>query len=146
QFKSEVLPTGEQVSIFTGGVLIGVRTADGSSLVDIAADNALIWSKDKQGQPADALANDLRRPEGHSSRDLEFYLSGNVQIRQEQKEPQGPPPPGQQAPLTPQGDAGTRLLTADEIYLDVSRNVAIGKSASLEFRRRGLAQPLVLRA
>src|SRR5205823_89451 len=42
QFKSEVLPSGEQASIFTGGVIIGARTAESATLVDIEADIALV--------------------------------------------------------------------------------------------------------
>src|SRR5207248_7533379 len=42
QFRSEALPTGEQATIFTGGVLIGVRNPDGTVLIDIEADNAVV--------------------------------------------------------------------------------------------------------
>src|SRR5207253_157454 len=56
-----------------------------------------------------------------------FYLSSNVQVRQVSAE-------------------GARLLTADEIYLDVNRHVAIASRATLEMRRKGLDQPVVLRA
>jgi hypothetical protein len=124
QFKSETLPTGEQAFIVTGGVSIAVRNPDGSVLVDIEADNAVIWSR---GGISRETFEGLRRPEGQSSRQLEFYLSGNVQVRQK-------------------GLDGDRILTADEIYLDVNRNVAIAAGAGLQFTRPGLPQPIILRA
>ncbi len=124
QVKSETLPTGEQASVFTGGVIISVRNPDGTILIDIEADNALVWSR---GGITRQLLDGLRNPEGQASRDLEFYLSGDVQVRQQSAD-------------------GTRLLTADEIYLDVNRSVAIAAGASLEFRRTGFPQPIVLRA
>src|SRR5262249_7184755 len=66
-------------------------------------------------------------PAGKTSRELEFYLSGNVQIRQRTLE-------------------GTRLLTTDEIYLDANRHVAIAAGATLSFQRKLVPQPIVVRA
>ena len=76
-------------------------------MIDIEADNALIWSR--QGITQQMMDN-LRRPEGQTSRDLEFYLSGNVEIRQ-------------------QNVKDARILRADEIYYDVNRNAAIALHA-----------------
>ena len=47
-----------------------------------------------------------KEPEGQTSRQLEFYFSGNVEIRSETKE-------------------GSRLFKAEEVYLDAHRNVAL---------------------
>ena len=66
-------------------------------------------------------------PGGQSSRELEFYLTGNVVILQKDV-------------------AGTRRLTASEIYLDANRHVAIALSARLEFSRKLFPQPLIVRA
>jgi hypothetical protein len=119
-----MLPTGEQASIFTGGIIISVRAADGSDLIDIEADNALIWSR---GGLTQQMIDNMRRTEGQTSRDLEFYFSGNVQIRQKAVD-------------------GTRLLQASEVYLDASRNVAIALDANLELTRKGVPQPVHVRA
>jgi hypothetical protein len=124
QIKSEVLPNGEQATIITGGVIINVAAADGSSLIDIEADNAIVWSKGN-------LSNDLaqgRQPSGSDSRrDLEFYLSGNVVVLS--KDP-----------------VGSRRLTAAEMYMDPNRNVAIALTARLEFSRKLFPQPIIVRA
>ncbi len=114
QLKSETLPGGEQASIFTGGVIIGVRAADGSDLIDIEADNAVIWSR---GGLTREMVDNMHRPEGQTTRELEFYFSGDVQIRQK-------------------ATGGDRLIKADEIYLDASRNVAIAHKADLIFSRK----------
>ncbi|HKB37127.1 MAG TPA: hypothetical protein VKD72_11785 [Gemmataceae bacterium] len=124
QFRSEVLPTGEQATIFTGGVIISVRNPDGTVLIDIEADNAVVWNR---GGLTEEMVNNIRSPEGQASRQLEFYLSGEVQVRQQSAE-------------------GARLLSADEMYLDANRHVAIASKATLEMRRKGLDQPVILRA
>ncbi len=122
QLKSETLPGGEQASIFTGGVIIGVKTSEGADLIDIEADNALVWSHG--GLTREMIEN--LHGQGQTTRELEFYFSGNVQIRQKS--------------LT-----GERLLQADEIYLDASRNVAIARKAVLQLTRKNF-QPLYIQA
>src|SRR5262249_28113033 len=63
-----------------------------------------------------------------TTRQVEFYLAGNVEIREK---------------------TGTdnRLLRADEVYYDVSRNVAVALNADLEFKPRGnIPDPIHMKA
>jgi hypothetical protein len=117
------LPSGEQVLLVTGGAIVMVRGADRAELLDIAADRLVVWTR---GNVQD-LVNNMRRPEGEASRDLEFYLSGNVEIRSRQ---------------------GTedRTLRADEVYYDVSRHVALAFTTDLEFKQPGLPDPIHMQA
>ncbi len=124
QAKSETLPSGEQVTVFTGGVILSVRGVDGVGFLDIEADQALVWSR---GGITPAMIDNLRRPEGESSKELEFYLAGNVEIRQQNAD-------------------SNRVLRASEVYYDVNRNVAIARDADVEFRRKGFVDPVRFRA
>jgi hypothetical protein len=128
QLKSEVLPNGEQASIFTGGINIAVRSANGTVLFDIEADNALIWSRGGLTPPTDRANSS--QPQGN--RDPEFYFSGNVAIRST-------------------SISGSRTLRAAEVYLDPKRNVAIAMEADLEIKQNAspkmpTPQPIHLRA
>jgi hypothetical protein len=117
------LPTGEQVGVAAGGVIINVKGVDRLDLLDIAADRLVIWTR---GNVQELMTN-MRRPGGETRRDLEFYLSGNVEIRSRQ---------------------GTedRTLRADEVYYDVGRNVAVALTADLEFKQPGLPDPVHMQA
>jgi hypothetical protein len=117
------LPTGEQVLVITGGVILNVRGLDRLDILDIAADRLVVWTRGNVQE----LVNNMRRPEGEISRDLEFYLAGNVEIRSRQ---------------------GTqdRLLRADEVYYDVGRHVAVALTADLEFKQPGLPDPVHMQA
>src|SRR5262249_45144571 len=65
---------GETAIVITGGVILLVRTIDGSGLLDIEADKLVFWTK---GSPQELLGN-LSSQRGQRSRELEFYMSGNV--------------------------------------------------------------------
>lgn len=114
-FNVEVkpLPNGEQAIIVTDGVIINVRNVPNVGLLDLEADRLVIWTK---GGDPQKLINSLRQ-EGHGGNDLEFYLAGNVEIRQEE---------------TVARDK--KVLRADEVYYDVNRNVAVALGAQLELR------------
>ena len=114
---------GEQVTIFDGGVILNVRGVQGLGLLDIEADRLVVWTK---GNLQD-MVQGLRTPEGQSGNDLEFYLAGNVEIRQ-------------------LGATESRTLRADEVYYDVNRNVAVALRADLEVRERRFPEPIHLRA
>jgi hypothetical protein len=103
------LESGETAIVVTGGVILVVRTSDNQGLLDIEADRLVLWTR---GNPKEMLSN-LRRQEGQSSRELEFYLSGNVEIRS-------------------RTGTESRTLRADEVYYDVGRNVAVAMHADLE--------------
>jgi hypothetical protein len=105
----------ESATVVTGGFILTVRSTDPRTnavdLLDIEADRGVFWDRD---------ATD-RRPQaaGLSGREVEFYLAGNVEIRQ-------------------RSGREERTLRADEIYYDVSRNVALALTADLEWRQPGL--------
>ena len=125
QARIETLPSGEQALVVTGGVILLVRDVRGVGLIDIEADRLVLWS---HGQSPQFFEN-LRTPRGEHGRELEFYLAGNVEVRQE-------------SATTHEA----RTLRASEMYYDVSRNVAVAVSADLEFKQPGLPYPVHMRA
>jgi hypothetical protein len=120
-------PNGETIMLFTGGVILQVRNANKIGLLDMEADRIVIWTHDE----GNLLAENIQRPSGHSSNDLEVYLSGHVLIRQ--------------APLIdPKGSE--RLISADEVYYDVSRNTALAINGRLQLKQMLLNDPVVATA
>src|SRR5262249_51102619 len=106
-------PDGESAVVVTGGVILTVRNLDDQvGLLDIEADRLVFWTRGDSQQ----LFNNLRSPQGETGKSLEFYLAGNVEIRQ-------------------QTDKENRLLRADEVYYNVARNVAYALRADLELKR-----------
>jgi hypothetical protein len=124
QSQSFPMKNGETAVVVTSGVILTIRNADAKvGLIDIEADRLVFWTR---GDPQ-KLVNRLRSPQGQTSRHMEFYLAGNVEIRQ-------------------QSGKENRLLRADEVYYDVSRNVALALRADLQFNRPGVPYPVHLRA
>lgn len=123
QAQSFPLPTGEQAILITGGVIVTVRNLANLGLIDIEADRLILWSRGNTQE----LFQGMRGSQGQTSKELEFYLSGNVEIRQ------------QEGPVN-------RTLRAEQIYYDVNRNVAVAVSADVEFKQPGLPDPIHLRA
>ncbi len=109
----------ELATVVTGGFILTVRSVDPRTnavdLLDIEADRGVLWSR---GEASDQ-AEKIQSPDGLTGREMEFYLAGNVEIRQKSGREE-------------------RTLRADEIYYDVSRNVALALSADLEWRQPGL--------
>jgi len=106
----------EVATIVTGGFILTVRSVDArtgaADFLDIEADRGVVWTRDEAGGQADRIAT----PEGVTGREMEFYLAGNVELRQH----------------TLKQD---RTLRAEELYYDVSRNVALALTADLEYRQ-----------
>lgn len=123
QFQTATAPNGEQALIVTGGVIVSVNNVEGPGLLDIEADQLVVWSK---GNPQHVF-DTLRGQPAQAPSELELYLSGNVEIR-EQNGPEA------------------RRLAADEVYYDVARHVAIARQADLELKQPGLPDPMHLRA
>jgi hypothetical protein len=124
EFQSFPLPNGEHVIVVTGGVILMIRTTDNSSLVDIEADRVVIWT---QGNPSETF-NNLRGTAGQRpTRETEFYLAGNVEIRSH-------------------SGIEDHLLRATEVYYDVSRDVAVAMQGDVEFRQPGVPDPIHMRA
>ena len=121
--KAITLPNGDHVAIFTGGINLVVKTADGKGLIDFEADRMIIWTKDD----LDQMMVKMRSSEGQSSNEYEVYLAGNVEIRQKDGK-------------------NERNLKAKEVYYDVGRNVAVAMDGSMEFRDPRVPDPLIMRA
>jgi hypothetical protein len=109
----------EFATIVTGGFILTVRSTDprthADTLLDVEADRGVIWS---HGDGHDQ-AERLDAPGGLTGREMEFYLAGNVEIREHSGKEE-------------------RTLRADEVYYDVSRNVALALSADVEWRQPGV--------
>jgi hypothetical protein len=125
--KSFKSANGETGYIFTGGVILQVRNADKIGTLDMEADRIVLWTH----SDGDMLAEKIQRPNGYSSNDLEVYLFGHVIVRQ--------------APLVdPKGSE--RTISADEVYYDVSRNVAVAINGRLQLKQPLMKDPLIATA
>jgi hypothetical protein len=165
-FQSQIvnLPNGDQALVVTGGVILNVRNVEKIGLLDIEADRLVLWTKGSFQQ----LNNNIQKPDGHTGRELEIYMAGNVELREHTDNrpatPGGPPPglqpgvppspdqpgatpPASQPGVPPPANRGPidRTLRADEVYYDVSRNVAIAVNADLEIHQPGIRDPLHFR-
>lgn len=130
-----IYPNGEQAILVTGGIILTVLNPDPKvEILDIEADRLVVWTKGNLQQ----FSQEVKSPEGKAAREAEFYMSGNVIIRM--KTTPKPQLPG----AKPQPDPP--VLRADEVYYDVSRNVAVARQADLEFRQPGLPDPVHLSA
>jgi hypothetical protein len=118
----------EQATVVTGGVTIFVDDSDGIGIIDLSTDRAVIWTRGVDGQ---RLFSDMTRG-SDTQEHIEIYLEGHVEIRQS-------------AARGPQMDQ-TRLLTADQAYYDLSRNVAILNKAELITSQPGVPLPIYFRA
>ncbi|MCS6851432.1 MAG: hypothetical protein NZ700_09735 [Gemmataceae bacterium] len=119
QTQSFQLPSGEQAIVVTGGIILTVRNLERVGIVDLEADRLVFWTRGNTQQ----LFQGMIKPEGQTTRELEFYLAGNVEIRQ-------------------QSGPDVYTLRADQVYYDVGRNVAVAISADLEFKQPKLPTPV----
>ncbi len=117
------LSNGEQAVIVAGGIILNVRFGDGNSLLDIEADRLVFWTRGNSPQ----LLNSLQQFDNQSTQVREFYLAGNVEIREKDAKEE-------------------RALRADEVYYDVDRHVAVAIRGDLEFRQPGVPDPIHFRA
>src|SRR5439155_1939875 len=108
-FQDIPMPNGELAKVITGGIILTIRNDKGVTLLDMEADRAVVWMR----RDAAERFRGLQTPAGQTSNEYEFYLSGNVELRQSDPKE-------------------TRTLRADEVYYDTSRNVAVATKADLE--------------
>jgi hypothetical protein len=123
QLQRYVQDNGEEVMIITGGIILTVRGLDRIELLDMEADRLVVWTRGDVQQ----FLNKARAPDGATSREVEFFLAGNVEIRSKQGKDE-------------------RRLIADEVYYDVGRNVAVALTADLIFRQPGMIDDIHLQA
>src|SRR5205085_2422836 len=109
--------------LVTGGIILNISNVDKFGILDIEADNLVIWAR---GDPQQFFQK-LQSGQGESTRESEFFLSGNVVLR---------------ATV----DHEERILRADQLYYDVGRNVAVAVSADVEFRDKMFPESLHFKA
>ena len=114
----------ERVSVATGGFILTVRSSDprtnSLTILDIEADRAVFWT------PVDQNDKSPSADGGLSGREAEFYLAGNVEIREH-------------------AGRDERTMRAEEVYYDLKRNVALSLTASVEWRQPGVPDLIVFR-
>lgn len=113
----------QRAILVSGGVILHISNVEKIGLVDIEADNAVIWTKDNPQQ----FFQNMQSVQGETSRESEFFLSGNVVIRTLVNNEE-------------------RTLRAEQVYYDVNRNVAVAIAAHIEFRQRGFVEALHFKA
>ena len=123
QVKAFQMPSGEQVIVVSGGVLLTVRNVQGVGMIDIEAEQMVFWTR---GDSNNTLGR-MQSTEGLPSEEQEFYLSGDVQIRN-------------------RSNGQDRRLRAEQVYYDIKRNVAVAASADLELRDPKIPEPLHMKA
>jgi hypothetical protein len=97
-------------------------------LVDMEADRLVIWTR---GGDPQKLLGGMESSDGQSGNDLEFYLAGDVELRQQ----------------SANNPKETRTIKADEVYYDVNRHVAVAIKAHLELREQMFPDtPLIVNA
>gem|GEM_PF-886177 len=115
----------ETAYIVTGGIKLLAKFATGSiRSIEVEADQAIIWRKEKGGGSLDAMFSEEGDKDGSG---IELYLSGNVVIRY------GAPHDVTVAGIQTQA----RTMRAERIYYDVGNHKAIALNADVEYMREG---------
>ena len=116
-------------SSVSGGVILTVISPETKSLVDIEADHLVIWTRGDFKQTLNGLrstSTDNSSDDENNKTPEEFYLSGNVELRQ-------------------QSPKETRLLRADELYYHTGKNLALALNAVIEVKQTTLLEPLIVK-
>src|SRR5207302_9596745 len=93
-------PNGETAWVINSDVISTVTDpATNKVMLDIEGDRVVVWTK---GSVQD-LFGQARAEQGSAAKSAEFYLAGNVEIRNQTK-------------------TETEIIRADEVYYDVNRN------------------------
>jgi hypothetical protein len=124
EWQSFTLSSGERAVVATGGVILMVRNTQNMEVVDIEADRLVFWS---QGDTEHFFSN-MRSSHGQTTKELEFYLAGNVELRRQSR------------------PTDNKTMRADELYYDVGRNVAVGVTADLELHQPNVPDPIHVKA
>lgn len=124
QAIKQLLPNGETAVIIPKGIILTVTDPKTKKiLIDIEADRVVFWTKGGGGDPF----SNMKAPQGETSKSMEFFLSGNVEIRN-------------------QTGKETQILRAQECYYDVGRNVAVAIKGDVEIRSPKTLFPLHFQA
>jgi hypothetical protein len=123
QWNTITMPNGEQAMLVTGGIILSVDDVQKFGILDAEADRLVLWVR---GESPNMMEN-FRTADGHMTREIEFYLSGDVVLRRK-------------------NGKEVDVLRADELYYDVARNVAVALKADFEFRQPVVPDPIHLKA
>ena len=140
-FFATVKPVGdnEHAILLIGGAVVQVKDLAKNALIDMEADRVVIWTKG--GNPQQILSN-MQSQGGATSREIEIYLSGNVEVRL--KGNPKSPTTGVPDPRKPEQMQNT--MRANEVYYDVKNNKAVALDAELEFTLPYVPDPVIVRA
>jgi hypothetical protein len=123
--ETKTTPNGESVFVISEPVIVSIIDPKNKlGVLDIEADRIVLW--DRGGAGAKLLEN-LKGPEGETTHHMEFYVSGHVEVRSKTKDKE-------------------TILRCDDIYYDLSRNVAIATNADIEIRQPKVPYPIHLKA
>ncbi len=126
-YSSDVI-NGETVIIVPTGVIISIGDPnEPKGFLDIEADRMVLWTK---GNPQQIFTK-MQSSQGETANNVEFYLTGNVEIRTQTKSKLGPV---------------QQTLRADEVYYDVGRNVAIALKSDFEINDPKVPNPIHFQA
>jgi hypothetical protein len=123
KWKDYSMDNGEKATVFSGGIIVHVERPQPlpkeTIILEVEADRAVVWT---QGDLHDLLEGS-QQSSTDSHRNLEFYLSGNVQIRTWL-------------------NRETKVIRCNEAYYDVNRSAAIVLDADLEVTEPLMTVPL----
>jgi len=137
QLKFITLPNGEQVAVITGGLLLTVRFPTGE-FIDLESDQVVVWTKG--GSTQQLFTGGSSTVGGKADkRQIELYLSGNVEIRYAPAPKT--PAPGQ----IPRPKGELKVMRAERVYYDVTKNKALALNGDLEFFQPGFSDNVHLK-
>ena len=123
-------PDGTQTFRIGNGVNVHIRSKQ-QGIVDIEADNAVIWRR-KEGRQGEARVDANGVLVDNDSDPLEIYLEGHVIVRQDQQ--------------IYQGKSDNRTYQADRVYFDVRRGQLLALDAQIELFAPGLVTPMKIKS
>jgi len=138
QLKFLTLPSGEQAAVVTGGIILTVKFPKGE-IIDLETDRLVAWTR---GANTQALftggSSTVGGPE--DKRQIEFFLSGNVEIRY------APAARADAQGGDTKKPAEFKVLRAEKAYYDVTRNRAIAINGELEIKQPALTDTAYVKA
>ena len=124
----ERLPDGTQTIIIRNGVNIITRTTE-QGIIDLEADNIIVWIRGTADDPV-VKVNFNNQIVAKSTQRIEFYLEGNIFVRQDQEQIQG--------------KADQRTYKGERAYYDAQNDRLLVLNAELSLFAPGLITPMKL--
>jgi hypothetical protein len=140
ELKPILLDNGEKAYVVSGGVVVSVGDPKvKATYVEMEADYVVFWMSGK-GNPQRLLqVSDEDGPaQTEQDRPNEFFLAGNVEIRQATVKTT-------LVNGAPRDAVESHVIRANEVYYDTKRSVALALQADLELEQATVPDPLHLR-